>query len=410
MARSAHEIVVTGVGAVTSVGNDADETWAALLEGESGAGPTTRFDADAYDHCPDLACEVDADPFEREGIDDRSTGRYAALAVHAAAEAVDEACLGPSTADVDRTRVGTSIGSGIGGMPEQAAGARDLHDGGRLSPWYTVSVLPNVAAGHVSIQFDARGPNRAQSTACAAGAHAIADAVDDLRTGRADAMIAGGAEAAICPSGVGGFGAMRALSRRTDDRTAASRPFDQDRDGFVVAEGAGVLVLERHDHALDRGAPILAQVTGRGLRGDAEHPSRPPEDARGLAGAVEAALEDARLEPDEVDLVNAHATSTPRGDAHECRALRSVFDPVPPVTAPKSVLGHALGAAGGIESVLAVRTIDEGTVTPTVNCERRDPDCDVPVVTEPRETHPECVLSNSAGFGGTNAALTFEAP
>lgn len=404
-----HDVVVTGTGAVTPVGDDADETWSSVLARESGAGPVTHFDADEYEHCPDLACEVDLDPYDREGLDERSVGRYAALAVRATAEVLDEAGLDPAAGAVDCDRIGTSLGSGIGGMPEEEAGTLDLHAGDRLSPWYTVSVLPNVAAGHVSIEFDARGPNRAQSTACAAGAHAIADAIDDIRLGRADAMIAGGTEAAICPTGLGGFGAMRALSTRTDEPTAASRPFDADRDGFVVAEGAGVLLLERRDHALERGAPILAEATGRGLAADAEHPSRPPEDAHGLARAIDASLADARLDPDDVDLVNAHATSTPRGDVHECQALQSAFETVPPVTAPKSVVGHALGAAGGIESVLAVRTLATGTVTPTTNCEALDPDCDVPVVEEPRETHPECVLSNSAGFGGTNAALVFEA-
>lgn len=401
----AREAVVTGVGALTPIGATAGETWNATLAGESGVSRIDRFDPGSADLRSRIAGEVAFDPSAHELIDERSMGRYAQLGVVAAAEALVDAGLDPREKEWPAERAGVSVASGLGGFPEIEAAA-----GGRPAPRFAITALSNLAAGHVSATFDARGPNRSQSAACAAGAHAVGDAIDDIRTGRADVVIAGGAEAALSPLGVGGFDAMRALSTRNDGPEEASRPFDADRDGFVIAEGAGALVLESRAHAAGRGATPYAAATGYGLSADAHHPTRPPEDAAGLVRCIRGALADADREPGVVDHVNAHATSTPRGDAHEATALRSVFDGPPPVTAPKGAIGHALGASGAIEAALAALTIREGTIPPTPNYRTPDPECDVPVVGEPTEAAVDVVASNSAGFGGTNGTLILERP
>ncbi len=397
------EVVVTGLGAVTSVGASAPATWSAVRQGESGVGAIERFDPDEYDLRARIAAETSFDPGSSDTYDERTMGRYSQLALAAALEAVDDAGLDPDGADWTPERVGTSIATGLAGLPEIESAA-----GGRPNPRFLVTALSNLAAGHVSMTLDAKGPNRAPATACAAGTHAIADAVADVRRGRADVVLAGGTDAPISPLGVGGFDAMRALSTRNDRPEAASRPFDADRDGFVLAEGSGCLVLESRDHAVDRGATSYAEISGFGLTADAYDATRPPEDAEGLGRAVERALDDAGRDPAAVDHVNAHATSTPRGDESEARAIRSVFDEPPAVTAPKSVLGHSLGAAGAIEAVLVAKTIESGTIPPTTNLETLDDDCDVPVVTEPRDATVDVAVSTSAGFGGTNGALVFE--
>lgn len=407
------EVVVTGLGAVTPLG-DAEATWRGLLAGESGAGPIARFDPNERGIRGAIACEVDrldatesTRPSAADRLDERTMGRYAQFAVAATLEAVADAGYDPRSPDWEPDRVGTSIGSGLAGLAEVEAAAGD-----RPSPSFLVSALTNLAAGHVSMVLDARGPNRAPGTACSAGTHAIADAVDDVRRGRADIVIAGGTDAAVSPLGVGSFDAMRALSTRTDEPAAASRPFDADRDGLVLAEGSGILVLESREHAAERGATPYAAVAGTGRTADAHHATRPAESGDGLRRCLERALADADCDPDAVDHVNAHATSTPIGDAREAAALEAAFGPadVPPVTSVKGHLGHALGAAGAIEAAVLARTISEGVVPPTLNYETPDPDCPLPVVDERLETTVDRAVSVSAGFGGTNGALVFERP
>ncbi|QIO21848.1 beta-ketoacyl synthase [Haloarcula sp. JP-L23] len=400
------DVVVTGLGLVTALGETVEATWQGLCDGTSGAGPITRFDPEAAGIRSNVACEVPVDPATvppDDRVDDRVMGRYAQFAVAAAAEAVADAGYDPTDPDWTPERVGTSIGTGLAGLAEIESAA-----GERPSPSFLVSALTNLAAGHVSMCVDARGPNRAPGTACSAGTHAIAAAVEDVRHGRADVVVAGGTDAAISPLGVGSFDSMRALSGRDDDPAAASRPFDADRDGLVLGEGSGGVVLESRDHARERDATPYAAVTGIGRTGDAHHVTRPAEDGTGLRRCIERALSDAGHDPASVGHVNAHATSTPVGDAREAAALRSVFDDPPPVTSVKGHLGHALGAAGAIEAAVVARSVAEGTIPPTLNYETPDPECALPVVTDPRETATDVAVSTSAGFGGTNGALVFE--
>ncbi|SDC80331.1 beta-ketoacyl synthase [Natrinema hispanicum] len=403
------EVVVTGLGLVTPLGESVERTWTGLLEGTSGAGPITHFDPDETSLRASIACEVGTEPAAvapDDRVDDRTMGRYAQFAVAATAEALEDAGFDAASPDWNAERVGTSIGSGLAGLSEIEAAA-----GARPSPSFLVSALTNLAAGHVSMTIDAKGPNRAPGTACSAGTHAIAAAADDIRRGRADVVVAGGTDAAISPLGVGSFDAMRALST-TADPTAASRPFDSDRDGLVLSEGCGIVVLESREHARERNATPYAAITGAGRTADAHHPTRPAESGDGLRRCLEQALSDADRESAAVDHVNAHATSTPVGDAREADALAAAFDEtgVPPTTSIKGHLGHALGAAGAIEAAVVARTIAEGTIPPTLNYETPDPACDLPVVTEPRETAVDVAVSTSAGFGGTNGALVFERP
>ncbi|MFA9414999.1 beta-ketoacyl synthase [Natrinema sp. HArc-T2] len=404
------DVVVTGLGLVTPLGESVDRTWDGLLDGASGAGPITRFDPDEAGLRASIACEVETDPAAvapDDRVDDRTMGRYAQFAVAATAGALADAGFDAASPDWNAERVGTSIGSGLAGLAEIEATA-----GERPSPSFLVSALTNLAAGHVSMTIGAKGPNRAPGTACSAGTHAIAVATDDIRRGRADIVVAGGTDAAISPLGVGSFDAMRALSTRTDDPAAASRPFDTDRDGLVLSEGCGIVVLEARDHARERGATPYAAITGSGRSADAHHPTRPAESGDGLRRCLEQALSDADREPTAVDHVNAHATSTPVGDAREADALATVFAEtgVPPTTSIKGHLGHPLGAAGAIEAAVVARTIAEGTIPPTANYETPDPACELPVVTEPHETTVDVAVSTSAGFGGTNGALVFERP
>jgi 3-oxoacyl-[acyl-carrier-protein] synthase II len=396
--------VVSGLGAVSPLGVDFDATWERIVGGHSGAGPITRFDTGAYSLRSRIAHTVDAE-FGGRGADERAAGRFARLATVAAAEAVDDAGL---DCEWDSERVGVAIGSGLGGLPELEDATERVGDGGRPSARFVVRFLPTMAAGHVSIALDAQGPLRAPASGCVASTRAIADAVDDIRLGRADVVVAGGAESAITPTVLAGFDAMRALSTRNDTPAAASRPFDAGRDGFVLGEGAGVIVLENREHAERRGVSPYATLAGTASAADAANLARPREDARGMGRAIERALADADTTPAAVDLVTAHATGTPRGDAHEARALRDVFGAaVPPVTAPKGAIGHTLGGAGAIEAALTAKTVETGTVPPTVNYETPDPDCDLPVVTAPTDRDVDLAVSNSAGFGGVNAALLF---
>lgn len=429
-------VVVTGLGALTPLGPSVDTSWEGVLDGESAAGPIGRFDPAVANLRSRIACETRFDPADHEAVDTRRMGRYAQYAVVAASQALADAGLpvDPETASEGEAvdgetwpadRVGTSIGTGFAGLAEieRAAGegSADVTSAGegptdgpsageRPSTYFVPSVLANLAAGHVSIRHDARGPTLAPSAACAAGTQAIGTAADAIRAGRADVMLAGGTEAAICPLGVGGFDAMRALSTRNDEPRAASRPFDADRDGFVLGDGGAVLVLESGRHARERGAAPYARVSGYGVTADATHVTRPPSDANGMIRCLRGAIGDADREPAAVDYVNPHGTGTTRGDAHEARALNAVFDSCPPVSSTKSHIGHALGAAGAIESVFTVRALATGTVPPAINYETPDPDCDLPVATAPREADLRVAISASAGFGGVNAALAFETP
>lgn len=400
-------VAVTGVGAVTSLGTSASATWDALLAGESGAGRIERFDPDAASLRTDIACGIPDDPVIPDAVDQRSTGRAAEYGLAAASEALSDAGYEPAAPDWEPTRVGTSVACALAGLPEvEAAATAD----GRPSTRFLLTYLPNMVSGHLSMAVDARGPARAQSAACAAGTHSLVDAVRDVQYGRADVMLAGGAEAPLTPLGVGGFEAMRALSSRTDDPAAASRPFDADRDGFVLGEGAGILVLEAESHARERGATSYATLSGGAITADAHLPTKPAENGAGLRRCVERAIESAGLSRDAVDHVNAHATGTPVGDAAEANALNSALDGAPPTTSVKSQLGHALGAAGAIEAVVAAQTVVNGTLPPTSNYDTPDPDCRLPVVTDPTDTAVDAVVSTSTGFGGSNGALVFEEP
>lgn len=402
------DVVVTGIGMITPLGETVDKTWEKLRAGTTSAGPIARFDPDEVSLRSQIACEIDSNPADRAGadrIDDRTMGRYAKFAVAAAAEAIADAGFDPDTPAWVPERTATSIASAFAGLSEIEATA-----GGRPSPRFLITALTNMAAGHVSMCFDAQGPNRSPATACAAGTHAIADAITDIRAGRADIAIAGGTEAPISPLGVSSFDSMRALSTRNDEPERASRPFDADRDGFVLAEGSAILVLESRDHATERGATPYASLTGLGLTADAHHPTRPAEDGRGLQRCLTRALEDANLNAAAVDHINAHGTSTPTGDAREADAFRAVFGDCPPVTSVKGALGHTLGGSGAIESAVVALTLNERTIPPTVNYETPDPACDLPVVTAARETDLTAAVTTSAGFGGTNGALVFEQP
>lgn len=398
-------VVVTGMGALTPLGPSRTAAWDAALAGESGASRISRFDPTETNLRSHIACETPFDAADDDSVDPRRMGRYAQYAVVAANQALADAGFAPASDAWPADRVGTSVGTGFGGFPEIEATV-----GERPSTTFAPSTLPNLAAGHVSMQVDARGPMRAPATACAAGTQAIGTAADVIRAGRADVMIAGGTEACISPLAVRGFDVMRALSTRNDEPEAASRPFDADRDGFVIGDGAGMLVLEARDHAVERGATPYAVLSGYGETADAHHVTRPPAAAQGMIRCLQQALASADRSPEAIDHVNAHATGTPHGDAHEAAALTSVFDTCPPVTSTKSLLGHTLGAAGAIESIFTVQALHDQVIPPTINYETPDPECDLPVVTEPREASLTAALTASAGFGGVNGALLFETP
>lgn len=402
-----NDVVITGLGAVTPVGESVSQTWEAIKDERSGADSISLFDVDEYeyDFRTGDGCEVDVDPTEYDVVDERSMGRHTQLGVIAAKEAMEDAGYSTDPDWEDPRRVGVSFASCVGGQLEIEENVMGLRERGSVATRFSILLLPNSTAGHNSILFDAQGPNRAPSTACAAGTHAICDAVDDIRLGRTDVMIAGGSDAGVCSAIHGCFDVIRALSADYGTPDEAIRPFDESRDGFLLGEGGGALVLESAEHAEQRGAPIYATVEGTGRSADADHPARPAEDARGLEASVTSALREAGRDPDEIDHVNAHGTATPRGDEHEALCLRKVFDDVPPVTSPKSSMGHTLGASGAIEAVLSVLAIENDVLPPTINYETPDPDCDVPVVAETTSADVDAVLSNSAGFGGTNGTL-----
>lgn len=402
-------VVITGLGAVTPLGNDVPTTWEALLKGVSGVDRIRAFDAGSYP--VRIAAEVKE--FDASSVlerkDARRHDRFVHFALAASHEAVACAKLDPARPLGERG--GVLIGSGIGGLRAiEENHATLLENGpGRVSPFFVPQLIANMAAGAVSMRFGARGPNSCVVTACASGTHAIGEAFRLIQRGDAEVMIAGGAEAAVRPLGMAGFAAMRALSTRNDDPKRASRPFDLARDGFVVGEGAGVVVLERLEHAVARGAPIHAEVLGYGLSSDAHHITAPPEDGGGARLCMRRALEDAGLKPRDVDYVNAHGTSTPLNDRVETQAIRAVFGEEADrllVSSTKSMTGHALGAAGGIEAIFTALALREGTVPPTINYETPDPACDLDYVPNvARVASVRAALSNSFGFGGTNASL-----
>jgi 3-oxoacyl-[acyl-carrier-protein] synthase II len=402
-------VVVTGLGAVTPVGNDVPSSWNNLLKGVPGADFIRRIDV--ADLPVRFAAQVK--DFDPSGVLDRKDARrydpFLCYAVVAAQEAVDDARL--DFEDEDPDRVGVLVGSGIGGLHliEENHTALLERGSSRVSPFFIPLMVTNMASGVLSIRFGARGPNSCVVTACATGTHAIGDSFRLIQRGDADVMLAGGAEAPIERLGLSGFAAMRALSTRNDEPQRASRPFERDRDGFVVGEGAGVLVLESLEHALRRGANIHGEVVGYGMSGDAFHVTAPPETGGGAQLAMSRALSDAELAPEAVDYINAHGTSTPLNDKVESAAIRAVFadhaDGLA-VSSTKSMTGHALGAAGGIEAVIVTLAVRDGKIPPTINYDEPDPDCDLDYVpNEARSATVRAALSNSFGFGGTNASL-----
>ncbi|MDE2766149.1 MAG: beta-ketoacyl-ACP synthase II [Chloroflexota bacterium] len=411
-AAQRRRVVVTGMGALTPLGESVAVFWDGLLAGRSGVGPMTL--ADPTDYPCQISGEVSGFDPERyiERREARRMSRFSQLAIAATQEAAAQARLDEVA---DRERVGVLLGNGNGGYPDIDAAMRVLVERGgmRITPFYFPMTLPNMAAANVSRAFGALGPSSTITTACAASTQSIGDAAETIRRGAADVMITGGAEAGISQLGLAGFCVMRALTTRNDEPERASRPFDAHRDGFVPAEGAGILIVEALDHALARGAEPLAEVLGYGVSSDAHHQFQPDEDGEGAARAVRWALEDAGVGPGEVDYVNAHGTSTPLNDASETRAVKRAFGEHAasvPISSTKSMIGHALGGAGGMEAVACVQSIRAGAIHPTINYEAPDPDCDLDYVpNHARSAEVRVVLSNSFGFGGQNACLVFAA-
>lgn len=405
-------VAVTGVGMVSPVGLDTAETWEALLRGRSGVGYVTRFDTSKFP--TKIAAEVKGfDPLLYLSVKEaRKMDLFIQYAISASDYAVDASGL--EITPQNGERVGVFIGSGIGGFGIIEREHNNFLAKGprRISPFFIPSTIVNLAAGQVSIRLGAMGPNSATCTACSAGSHAIGDSFRMIQRGETDVMIAGGTEAAITPMGMGGFSAMRALSKRNDAPEKASRPFDLQRDGFVMGEGAGILVLEEMEQARKRGAEILAEVVGYGMSGDAHHITAPPEDGSGAARAMRNTLNDAQVSPQEVDYINAHGTSTPPNDRIETLAIKTVFGAHArklAVSATKSMTGHLLGAAGGLEGGVVVQTLKDQIILPTINLETSDPDCDLDYVPHrARKADIRYAMSNSFGFGGTNACLLFK--
>ncbi|MDR4464247.1 MAG: beta-ketoacyl-ACP synthase II [Nitrospira sp.] len=408
---AARRVVITGLGLVTPLGTGVEKTWKAICAGESGIARITRFDPTGYD--AQIAGEVkDFDParfIEKKEIKKMDT--FIHYAVGAAQLAVDDAGL--KVKPEEATKVGVYIGSGIGGL----GSIEHYHDvlkekgPGRVSPFFIPMTIINLASGQVAIRIGAKGPNSCAVTACATGNHCIGDAYRLIQRGDADVMVAGGAEAAVTPLGVAGFASAKALSFRNDEPTKASRPFDRDRDGFVLGEGAGVVVIEELTHALRRGVRIYGEIIGYGMNSDAYHITAPPEEGEGAVRCMELALKDAGIERNQIGYINAHGTST-MADAIETRAIKQVFGEQAlriPVSSTKSMTGHLLGAAGGIEAVFSILALYHGILPPTINLDHPDPTCDLDYV--PNQARPAAIqmaLSNSFGFGGVNACLIFK--
>lgn len=407
---SSRRVVVTGLGIFCPIGNSLDKVWDALMTGRSGTAPITRFDASAFE--TRIAGEVrNFDPRDRLGAKEaRRTDRFVQLAVAAAQDALVSAEL--TIEQRNERRTGVLIGTALGGIEtaERELNTLNTRGPGRVSPFFIPMFLADMASGYVSIVTGAKGPNLATLSACASGAHALGEAAEIIRRGDADVMLAGGSEAAVTPGSVAGFNAVGALSTRNDEAATASRPFDATRDGFVVAEGSAVLILESLDHALDRGVRLLAEVSGYSATGDACHIVQPSPDGEGAARAMAGAIARAGLIPTDIDYINAHGTSTPLNDRLETLAIKSVFDDhrIPPVTSTKALTGHPLGAGGAFEAVFTILAMQRGMIPPTWNLGTPDPECDLDYVTGgPRQADLRHTLSNSLGFGGHNVALAF---
>jgi 3-oxoacyl-[acyl-carrier-protein] synthase II len=407
----ARRVVVTGVGLVTAVGNTTGETWANLLAGKSGVGPITQFDASQ--HASRIAAEVkNFDPLQFiDKKDVKKMARFIHLAMGAAAEAMNTSGLQVTPENADR--IGVHLGSGIGGFEIMEREHRALLNGGprKISPFFVPAMLVNLAAGNVSIRYGAKGPNEATCTACTSSAHSIGDSFKIIARCDADAMIAGGSEAAVTALSVGGFAAMRALSTRNDEPEKSSRPWDSARDGFVIGEGAGILILEELEFARSRGAKIIAELVGYGMSGDAHHITAPADDGDGAFRVMQNTMRDAKVQPDQVGYVNAHGTSTPLGDRIETKAIKRAFGDHAykmAVSSTKSMTGHLLGGAGGLEAGVTVLALRDQILPPTINLDSPDPECDLDYVpNHARKAELEYAMSNSFGFGGTNGALLF---
>jgi len=409
------KIVVTGMGAVTPLGNSLEEYWKGLIEGKSGADDITKFDATHFD--TKFACEVKSyDPLLH--INRKEVQRmdlFTQYAMSASAMAIEDA--GIDFEKCDKDLIGVIIGSGIGGMWTYHQQQETLfqRDGkpDRISPFFVPMLISDIAAGQVAIRWGLKGPNYATVSACATSSHSIADALMLLQRGDANVMVVGGSEAVVCPMGVGGFNAMKALSRRNDSPKTASRPFDKNRDGFVIGEGAGILILETEEHALNRGAKIYAEVAGFGLTDDAYHLTGTAPGGEGAVRSMKQCLKDAGLSPNDIGYINAHGTSTPVGDKSEVAAIKTVFGDHANsglyVSSTKSMTGHLLGAAGAIEAIATVMAIKNGILPPNINYETFDEDCDVNIViNKPVKKEIKAAISNTFGFGGHNASICFK--
>ena len=404
-------IVITGIGAVTPLGNSARDTWKAICAGQSGIGIITKFDTTGYK--TQIAGELkNFDPLNYVSNKElRRLDNFSVYALAAAGMAISDAKLRIN--ELNAERVGVIIGSAIGGLGTMEREKVAILDGGprKMSPFAIPAVLANLAAGHVSIKFGAKGPISCPATACSSGTNAVGDAMRIISGNYADVVIAGGTDAAIVPLGVGGFNAMRAISVRNDEPEKASRPFDKDRDGFVMGEGSGILILEERTSALKRGARIYAEVVGYGSTADAYHMAIPPPGHEGAARCMSAALKDARLKPADIDYINAHGTSTPPNDLYETQAIKKVFGKHASslaVSSTKSMTGHLLGAAGAVEAIISAMSIYKGIIPPTINLDNPDPDCDLDYVPhKARRRKIDTAMSNTFGFGGVNAVLIF---
>ncbi len=408
---NSRNVVVTGLGCISPVGLDVTSTWDGLVSGKNGVGPVTHFDAS------EIATQIAA---EAKGFDAESRlaakearrmDRFIQLGLCAGLEAFEDSGIDLNSADPNQ--IGVLIGAGIGGLGTIEETTRQMMEKGarKVSPFYIPSSIINMVSGNLSIMLGLRGPNLAVVTACTTGTHAIGEAARMVALGDAEVMIAGGTEAAITPTSMAGFAAAKALSRRNDQPARASRPWDVERDGFVMGEGAGILVLESEEHAKRRGARIYAELAGYGVSGDAHHMTQPAPGGEGAARCMANALRNAQMNPDDIGYVNAHGTSTPLGDLAETMALKAVFGPQAKslmVSSTKSMIGHLLGAAGGVEAVATVKTLFHQVVPPTINLDTQDPECDLDYVPHTaRESEVHAAVSNSFGFGGTNGTLVF---
>jgi len=402
-------VVITGVGLVTPLGTGTEKTWQGLINGCSGIGPITRFDAS--DQASQIAAEVT--DFDSSLWFDKKKAKHLDPFVQYAIAAADMAWKesGLSVSEENAHRIGVITGCGLGGLPtiEEYHDVYNKKGPRRITPFFIPRVIPNMPSGHISMHLGAKGPNLALSTACAAGTHAVGEAFRHIAYGDCDVAVTGGTESVICPMALGGFSSMKALSTRNDDPQAASRPFDRDRDGFIISEGAGMIVLEELESATNRGAQIYAEIVGYGQTSDAYHIAAPPENGEGGARCMSMALDTAGMNPEDISYINAHGTSTPLNDRCETAAIKTVFKEHARklvISSTKSMTGHMLGGAGGIEAAFSALTLLHGIVPPTINLENPDPACDLDYVPNTaREIKPTAVMSNSFGFGGTNGVI-----